>query len=45
VHIEDLNTLLKNGTIKEAWINPTGGHIGRNKDWSDTRIFTEVIVP
>ena len=45
VPIEDLYILLKNGAAKEAWINPTGGHIGRNKDWSDARIFSEVIVP
>ena len=45
VPIEDLYILLKNGAAKEAWVNPTGGHIGRNKDWSDSRIFSEVIVP
>lgn len=45
VPIEDVYVLLKNGAPKDAWINPTGGHIGRSKDWSDGRIFSEVIVP
>lgn len=45
VPIEDVYVLLKNGAPKDAWINPTGGHIGRGKDWSDGRIFSEVIVP
>jgi hypothetical protein len=26
-------------------VNPKGGHIGRGKDWSDGRIFKEVVVP
>ena len=45
VPIEDLYILLKNGDPKDAWVNPTGGHIGRGKGWSDGRILTEVIVP
>jgi fermentation-respiration switch protein FrsA (DUF1100 family) len=45
VPIEDVYVLLKNGAPKDAWINPSGGHIGRSKDWSDGRIFSEVIVP
>ncbi|MEI6300366.1 MAG: alpha/beta fold hydrolase [Betaproteobacteria bacterium] len=45
VPIEDLYALLRNGSAKEAWVNPEGGHIGRNRDWPDTRIFSDVVVP
>lgn len=46
VPIDDLYIVLKTGsTAKEAWVNPTGGHIGRNREWSDGRIFEQVIVP
>jgi hypothetical protein len=31
---------------KEAWINPHGGHLGRQVGvWPDPRIFKEVIIP
>src|SRR3954451_3944605 len=42
---EELYLLLRNGSPKEAWVNPQGGHIGRGPGWSDTRIFKEVVVP
>ena len=45
VPIDDLYVVLKTGIPKEAWVNPEGGHIGRGKDWSDGRIFSEVVVP
>ncbi len=46
VPIDDLYIVLKSGTTaKEAWVNPTGGHIGRNREWSDGQIFDKVIVP
>ena len=45
VPIDDLYLELRGGTPKETWVNPEGGHIGRNRDWSDGRIFREVIVP
>jgi len=45
VPIDDLYILLKQGTPKESWVNPEGGHIGRGKDWSDARIQNEVMVP
>lgn len=45
VPIDDLYILLKSGSPKEAWVNPEGGHIGRNREWSDARIFKEVVVP
>lgn len=46
VPIDDLYIVLKTGsTAKEAWVNPTGGHIGRNREWSDGQIFEQVIVP
>jgi esterase FrsA len=45
VPIDDLYILMKSGSPKEAWVNPEGGHIGRGRDWSDGRIFKEVVVP
>ena len=47
VPIADEYLLLSSGlTPKEAWINPLGGHMGRDaKGWSDARIFKTVTVP
>ena len=45
VPIEDLYVMMRTGSIKEAWVNPNGGHIGRGPGWPDTRIFAEVVVP
>jgi esterase FrsA len=47
VPISDINLLLDSGDVpKEAWINPSGGHLGREKSgWTDPVIFRKVIVP
>jgi pimeloyl-ACP methyl ester carboxylesterase len=47
VPISDLYLLLSKGdTPKAAWVNPQGGHLGRQvKVWPDGRIFKEVIIP
>lgn len=47
VPILDIYLLLSKGdTPKDAWINPAGGHLGRQlKVWSDPAIFKQVIVP
>jgi hypothetical protein len=47
VPIEDEYLLLSKGDVpKEAWINPQGGHLGRQVGvWPDPRIFKEVIIP
>jgi esterase FrsA len=47
VPIEDLYLLLSKGDVpKTAWINPQGGHLGRQvKVWPDPLIFKQVIVP
>jgi esterase FrsA len=47
VPIEDEYLLLSKGDVpKEAWINPSGGHLGRQVGvWPDPRIFKEVIIP
>jgi hypothetical protein len=47
VPIDDIYLLLNKGDVpKTAWINPQGGHLGRQVGvWPDTRIFREVIVP
>jgi len=45
VPIEDLYLLLRNGSPKQAWVNPQGGHIGRGPGWPDGKILTDVALP
>jgi esterase FrsA len=47
VPISDIDLLLDKGDVpKTAWINPQGGHLGRQVGvWPDPRIFKEVIIP
>jgi len=47
VPIDDLYLLLSKGdTPKTAWVNPQGGHLGRQvKVWPDPLIFKQVIIP
>jgi esterase FrsA len=45
VPIADLDLLLHSGNPKEAWVNPTGGHMGRNAEWPDRKIFEEIVGP
>ena len=47
VPIADIYLLLSHGeTPKTAWINPQGGHLGRQvKVWPDPVIFKQVIIP
>ena len=45
VPIADLYLLLRTGTPKFAWVNPTGGHTGRSKDFPDEKIADTVVVP
>ena len=47
VPISDIYLLLSKGDVpKDAWINPQGGHLGRQgKAWPDPVIFKEVIIP
>ena len=47
VPVADAYLLLSNGDVpKEAWINPKGGHLGRQvKVWPDPVILKTVIVP
>lgn len=47
VPISDVYLLLSKGdTPKTAWINPQGGHLGRQvKVWPDPVIFKQVIIP
>jgi esterase FrsA len=47
VPIEDIYLLLSKGDVpKTAWINPQGGHLGRQvKVWPDPAIFKHVIIP
>jgi dipeptidyl aminopeptidase/acylaminoacyl peptidase len=47
VPVSDIDLLLNSGeTPKDAWINPQGGHMGRDsKGWTNGRIFEGVITP
>jgi pimeloyl-ACP methyl ester carboxylesterase len=47
VPIADLELLMNSGTDpREVWINPAGGHMGRNAtNWPDPVIFRKVILP
>jgi pimeloyl-ACP methyl ester carboxylesterase len=47
VAISDFDLLLHSGdTPKEAWINPVGGHMGRDaKTWPDPVIFRKITMP
>jgi len=47
VPISDINLLLSKGDVpKMAWINPQGGHLGRQaRVWPDPVIFKQVIIP
>jgi esterase FrsA len=47
VPISDIYKLLGSGDVpKDAWINPQGGHLGRQAGvWPDPRIFKEVTLP
>jgi esterase FrsA len=45
--ISDIHLLLDNGDVpKDAWINPNGGHLGRERSgWTDPVIFEKIIAP
>jgi esterase FrsA len=47
VPVSDAFLLMKSGdTPKDAWINPRGGHLGRQRGvWPDPVIFKQVIIP
>ena len=47
VPISDIYELMNAGDVpKEAWINPSGGHLGRQvKVWPDPVIFKRVLIP
>ena len=47
VPISDVYELLSSGDVpKDAWINPEGGHLGRQVGvWPDPKIFGQVIIP
>jgi hypothetical protein len=47
VPISDIYLLLSQGDVpKTAWINPQGGHLGRQvKAWPDPVIFRQVVIP
>ncbi len=46
VPIADVDRLLKSGNAKTAWINPNGGHMGRDAGrWPDPRIFAHITTP
>jgi esterase FrsA len=47
IPMSDIYLVLDNGDIpKDAWINPQGGHLGRQVGvWPDPVIFNKVIIP
>jgi len=47
IPLADLQLLLVSGvTPKEAWINPEGGHLGRQvKVWPDPIILKQIVIP
>jgi esterase FrsA len=47
VPLDDIYLLLSKGDVpKDAWINPHGGHLGRQVGvWPDPLIFKQVIIP
>ena len=46
VPISDIDLLLKTGRPKTAWINPNGGHMGREPEgWTDPVIFRRITMP
>jgi len=47
VPISDIYLLMNSGDVpKTAWVNPQGGHLGRQVGvWPDPRIFKEIIIP
>jgi esterase FrsA len=47
VPVVDLELLFNNRDVpSEAWINPKGGHLGREPSgWTDPVIFRKVIMP
>jgi pimeloyl-ACP methyl ester carboxylesterase len=46
VPIADIELLLRTGNPKTAWINPNGGHMGRQaRGWTDPVIFAKVTTP
>ena len=47
IPLADSDILLHTGDVpKDAWINPRGGHLGREaKGWTDPVIFEKVVMP
>jgi hypothetical protein len=46
VPFADIELLLRSGNAKTAWINPNGGHMGREATgWSDAAIFAKITIP
>jgi esterase FrsA len=45
VPFSDFRLLLENGSPKSAWVNPSGGTMGRSLTVKDDEIFRGVVVP
>ena len=47
VPLSDIELLMQSGdSPKELWLNPKGGHLGRElKGWTDPVIFSKIIIP
>jgi pimeloyl-ACP methyl ester carboxylesterase len=45
VPISDLTVLLLHGSVKEAWVNPEGGHVALARGWPPSRMTQEIVWP
>ena len=47
VPLSDIELLMQSGDVpKELWLNPKGGHLGREiRGWTDPVIFSKIIIP
>ena len=45
IPIDDLFLLLRHGSAKDAWVNPSGGHMGRSSEWPPAAISEKVLLP
>lgn len=45
IPIADLYLLLEHGDAKQAWVNPTGGHMGRSPRWPGPAVAKKILMP
>jgi dienelactone hydrolase len=45
IPVADLYLALERGDVKQAWVNPAGGHMGRSAQWPAAAIAEKVLFP